>query len=74
MDKERWGDAGEQDAGGWESYSQFRIEDVQVAQIVCVVGRAEPGQNQQQQSLHGQCSTLPPPFPPTLCSPLLPEL
>lgn len=37
-------------------YSQLRIEDVQVAQIVCVVGRAEPGQHQQQQSLHGHCS------------------
>lgn len=30
------------------SYSQLRIEDVQVAQIVCVVGWAEPGQHQQQ--------------------------
>lgn len=39
-------------------YSQFRIENVQVAQIVCVVGRAEPGQNKQQQSLHD------PPLPP----------
>lgn len=39
-------------------YSQFRIENVQVAQIVCVVGWAEPGQHQQQQSLHGQCLVL----------------
>lgn len=52
-----WGDGDEEDAGGgWTLYSQFRIEDVQVAQIVCVVGRAEPGQNQQQQSLHDQRS------------------
>lgn len=56
------GDAWGKDAGwSWVLYSQFRIEDVQVAQIVCVVGRAEPGQNQEQQSLHGQ--PLPPPPP-----------
>lgn len=41
-----WVDVDEEDAGGgWVLYSQFRIEDVQVAQIVCVVGRTEPGQN-----------------------------
>ena len=53
-------------------YSQLRIEDVQVAQIVCVVGRAEPGQHQQQQSLHGQRSALLPPFSPA-SSPLCTE-
>lgn len=55
-----WKDA----VGGWVLYSQLRIEDVQVAQIVCVVGRAEPGQDQQQQSLHGQRSALFPLFFP----------
>lgn len=41
-----WVDVDEEDAGGgWVLYSQFWIEDVQVAQIVCVVGRTEPGQN-----------------------------
>lgn len=44
------------------SYSQLRIEDVQVAQIVCVVGWAEPGQHQQQQSLHPHCSARPAPL------------
>lgn len=53
-------------------YSQLRIEDVQVAQIVCVVCRAEPGQHQQQQSLHGQCSALFPLFSPSF-SPLCTE-
>lgn len=48
-------------------YSQLRIEDVQVAQIVCVVGRAEPWQDQQQQSLHGQRLPLFPYFSP-LCT------
>lgn len=48
-------------------YSQLRIEDVQVAQIVCVVGRAEPGQDQQQQSLHGLFPLFSPSFSP-LCT------
>ena len=51
-------------------YSQLRIEDVQVAQIVCVVGRAEPGQDQEQQSLHGQRSALSPLSSPLFLSPL----
>lgn len=56
--RDRWGNVCWRDAGvGWV-YSQFRIENVQVAQIVCVVGWAEPGQHQQQQSLHGQCLVL----------------
>lgn len=52
------------------SYSQLRIEDVQVAQIVCVVGWAEPGQHQQQQSLHRHCSALPAPLFRPSCSSL----
>ncbi len=38
-------------------YSQFWVEDVQVAHIVSVVCWTEPGQNQQQQSLHDPLSS-----------------
>ena len=41
---------------------------MQVAQIVCVVGWAEPGQHQQQQSLHRHRSALPAPLFRPSCS------